>query len=123
MALNVGLRSTYPILSGPRYSYPILLGRDLVAAGLRNGFDQSGTGATYGVPPSASASSRQTPSKTDEVYMKISGIRFFMLGANILAFALLSDRRGTGSATLVAVAVPIADGFVAFRHAKDGWNT
>ncbi|KAL8283477.1 hypothetical protein RQP46_005580 [Phenoliferia psychrophenolica] len=119
MALNVGLNSTYPTLSGPLYFFPIILGSGLVAAGLRYGFDQSGTGKTYGIPPSASVSSRQTPAKTGDVYMTVAGIRVFMLGANVLAFALLRDRRGTGIATLVAVAVPIADGVVAFRHAKD----
>ena len=55
--------------------------------------------------------------------MTVAGIRVFMLGVNILSFALLRDRRGTGIATLIAVVVPLADGIVALRHAAKPWTT
>lgn len=106
---------TYPELEGPLYFIPLALGSALMAAGVRYSFDQPGTGSTFGVPPAASPSPRGPKA---DVFMSVAGIRTFLLGGSIVAFALLRDRRATGVAVLHAVLVPLADGVVAFRRAK-----
>ncbi|KAI5477278.1 hypothetical protein MNV49_006575 [Pseudohyphozyma bogoriensis] len=113
--------SSYPPLSGPLHAIPLVVGTALTAAGLRYIYDQKGTSETYGVPPSTSLSSRQSPQQAGDVYLTVAGIRVFYIGGAILAFALLRDRRATGVAVGLATAVPVLDGVVAFRHAKERW--
>lgn len=55
--------------------------------------------------------------------MTVAGIRTFVLGLNVVVFALIRDRRATGLATLLTVVVPIADGVIAWRHSKTPWRT
>lgn len=114
---------TYPPLQGALYAFPLVLGTGLVAAGLRYILDQPGTAETFGVEPSASLSPQRGRGSAGDVYMTVAGIRTVFLGANITAFALLHDRRATGVAVLLTAVVPLADGFVAFRHAGAPWVT
>lgn len=117
--------NSYPQLSGALYAFPLALGGGLLLAGFRYAFDQHSTGESFGVPPSVSAVSPTPggPRRSGDVYMTVAGIRTFILGANIVGFALLRDRRATGLATLWAVLVPIADGAVAFEQSATPWKT
>lgn len=112
----------YPRLEGPLYAFPLGLGGFLLAAGVRYILDQPGVGKSFGVPPSVSVSPKRKKAAGD-VYMTVAGIRVLFLGANILAFTLLRDRRATGVAVLGSVIVPIADGIVVFRHASKPLGT
>ncbi|KAF8207746.1 hypothetical protein K438DRAFT_1962008 [Mycena galopus ATCC 62051] len=109
----------YLTLTGALYAFPLIA---LMAAAGRYHLDQPGVGATFGVPPSTSLSSQVTPQQAGDIYMTVAGIRVFFLGANIVVFALLRDRRATGVAVAGAVLVPLLDGLVVWGHAKkDTW--
>ncbi|KAM0754233.1 hypothetical protein T439DRAFT_323099, partial [Meredithblackwellia eburnea MCA 4105] len=108
--------SIYPPLAGNLYGTSLALGTMLFGAGFRYTFDQKGTSGTFGVAPSVSVSP-QRGVKAGDFYLSVAGSRNFFIGLNIIAFALLRDRRATGVAVAVTVLVPILDGYYAFRHA------
>ncbi|KAL8283498.1 hypothetical protein RQP46_005601 [Phenoliferia psychrophenolica] len=111
MALNVD-PNTYPVLVGPLYFFSIFLSAFLLFSGvvhillpLQTLLQQAG-GASSSVPESDPTDSDSAIDASLLEAIKditiTSGIQVLAIGANVLVFALLRDRRGTGVAIIVA---------------------
>ncbi|KAL8283506.1 hypothetical protein RQP46_005609 [Phenoliferia psychrophenolica] len=117
--------NAYPTLVGGLYVLSILSGTLIVISGLSSTFDPPMTALPtdstqqHGLVPRPNNIRRsnitpmiQNVRSKVKVLLISHGIRTLAIGVNLIAFALLRDRRGTGIATLLAIVVLRADGIV-----------
>lgn len=92
------------------YWSSVATGAVLLAIGVVASVHPASAAQSYGVPLSGEPADK---------YMAAAGVRDLAVGAAVLSFALLRDRRALGVSLACTSAIAVGDGIIALRNSPD----